>query len=352
MANAFRFSAFFASLSGAGAAPVKLIIDTDIGGGGCRDVDDVAAVAIGNALADAGKAELLAVVVNTSPVKCPGVASVLNHYYGRDDVPIGQYKGSDLKVSSPHAYVDDLVDHWDSPIKDSSQVPSSTEVYRKVLSVQRDHSVSISSIGLTTNLRALLESQGDEHSPLSGIELVAQKVKALYVMGGMFSGGGGVSCNLSGGVGSDHAAGTASSVYAFTHWPASVQIVFSGFEVGVKVHTGGPIYDCVPESNPARQAFIDFVGYGNTRPSWDPLTTMASVLGPEAVGTSFCSDCDGTISVDPVLGSNAWVRGPPSNQTYLVLNNASFAEAAMNELLCQPPTNPQPAHAPSSAVIV
>ena len=37
--------------------PVKLIIDTDIGGGGCRDVDDVAAVCIGNALADMGEAE-------------------------------------------------------------------------------------------------------------------------------------------------------------------------------------------------------------------------------------------------------------------------------------------------------
>ena len=33
------------------AAPVPLIIDTDIGGGGCKDVDDVAAVCMAHALA-------------------------------------------------------------------------------------------------------------------------------------------------------------------------------------------------------------------------------------------------------------------------------------------------------------
>ena len=46
----------------AAAAPQKLIVDTDIGGGGCNDVDDVIAVSVAHALADNGEAELLAVV--------------------------------------------------------------------------------------------------------------------------------------------------------------------------------------------------------------------------------------------------------------------------------------------------
>ena len=49
----------------ASPSPVKLIIDTDIGGGGCNDVDDVGAICIANALADNGEAELLAMVQNT-----------------------------------------------------------------------------------------------------------------------------------------------------------------------------------------------------------------------------------------------------------------------------------------------
>ena len=51
-----------ALLAAAAYAPVRLVVDTDMGGGGCRDVDDVAAVCLANALADSGEAELLAVV--------------------------------------------------------------------------------------------------------------------------------------------------------------------------------------------------------------------------------------------------------------------------------------------------
>merc|ERR1719242_894204 len=133
------------------------------------DVDDVAAVCMGNALADNGEATLLAVVQNTSPKQCAGVLSVINHYYGRDDVPIGAYKGKGLDPNAPVlSYVDDIVKRWPSPIKNSSQVPDSVDVYRKVLAAQPDQSVAISSIGLLTNIKALLQSPADEHSPLTG----------------------------------------------------------------------------------------------------------------------------------------------------------------------------------------
>ena len=91
--------------------PVKLIIDTDIGGGGCNDVDDVVvclsslllvlhnnenlfsftvysvhciptihmhnkAVCMANALMDNGEAEILGIVQNTAPLECAGAISV------------------------------------------------------------------------------------------------------------------------------------------------------------------------------------------------------------------------------------------------------------------------------------
>lgn len=315
-------------------SPVKLIIDTDIGGGGCRDVDDVAALAVAHALADKGEAELLAVVVNTRPPRCPGVVSVLNHYYGRDDVPIGSYKGQDLQ-EGPLGYVDDLVENWTSPIKNASQVPSGVEVYRKILSAQPDHSVAISSIGLMTNLKGLLESSPDAYSPLCGPELVAKKVKLLAAMAGSYPSGS--ECNMMGGGGADHATGAAASAYVYSHWPSSVKVLFSGFEVGIKVLTGAPIYDCAPPSSPIRQAFIDFVGYGNTRPSWDPLTTLVAVRGSAAAACSECSDCAGKNSVDPISGKNTWLPGQPTNQTYLILNDADAAAENLNKLLCAAP---------------
>eukprot|EP00929_Paragymnodinium_shiwhaense_P101723 TRINITY_DN6488_c0_g1_i12.p1 TRINITY_DN6488_c0_g1~~TRINITY_DN6488_c0_g1_i12.p1 ORF type:complete len:256 (+),score=18.98 TRINITY_DN6488_c0_g1_i12:57-770(+) len=169
------------------AAPVKLIIDTDIGGGGCRDVDDIGALAVAHALADSGEVDLLAVVLNTNPQPCAGVISVLNTYYNRQHLPIGAYKGPGLDPNSPFwPYVTDLVENFPSAIKNASQVPDAVEVYRRMLASQPDRSVTISSIGILTNLAALLRSGPDDISPLSGRELMARKVKLVAAMAGMY----------------------------------------------------------------------------------------------------------------------------------------------------------------------
>ena len=62
-----------------------------MGGGACRDVDDVVALCTLHALEDNGEVELLAVVHDTAPPPCAGVISAINHWYGRDDIPIGAY---------------------------------------------------------------------------------------------------------------------------------------------------------------------------------------------------------------------------------------------------------------------
>ena len=81
---------------------------------------------------------------------------------------------------------------------------------------QPDGSVTISSIGLHTNLRALLQSPPDAHSTLGGVDLVARKVKALWVMGGKYPtsvGTGFAECNVAGGGDDDHPTGAAASSY-------------------------------------------------------------------------------------------------------------------------------------------
>ena len=87
------------------APSVKLIIDTDIGGGGCNDVDDVVAVCIAHALEQRGEVELLAIVQNTAPIECAGAISVLNAWYRRENLPIGAYdihtQGATLVLEEP-----------------------------------------------------------------------------------------------------------------------------------------------------------------------------------------------------------------------------------------------------------
>ena len=96
------YLAYGSCLALASASSPLLIIDTDFGGGGCADVDDVAALCSMHALADSGQVELLAIIQDTSPPAVTGAISVVNTYYGRGDLdvlPIGAYKGSDLDAN-------------------------------------------------------------------------------------------------------------------------------------------------------------------------------------------------------------------------------------------------------------
>jgi len=77
---------------------------------------------------------------------------------------VGAFKGA-FDHDFPGSYVLDLVTRYPSPIKNASEVPTGVEVYRQVLAAQPDHSVTISSIGFTTNLEDLLKSPPDTFSP-------------------------------------------------------------------------------------------------------------------------------------------------------------------------------------------
>lgn len=343
-----RFVVLTVLIATTSSLPVPLIVDTDIGGGACKDVDDVAAIGVAHALADAGEAELLAVVVNTQPEEGVGAVSVLNEWYGRPSLPIGAYKGSALSnVTGQLPYVSELVSKWPSKVKNSSQVPDASTVYRRALASQADGTVAISSIGLMTNLENLLRSHADEISPLSGVELVRRKVKTLVAMAGAYPRSQVPECNMCGCYNSAtpqdiHVAASASE-YVFSHIPSEVKVIFSGFEVGFRVQSGARLSSCQPKSSPTRAAFENFEGGPNrSRFSWDPLTTLVAVRGPEAAFSSFCDDCAGHNVVNASSGMNVWIEGPAANQTYLVLRDGDKAGNALDDLLCRTPLSLSP----------
>ena len=77
--------------------PVKIIFDTDM----LTDFDDVGALACLHALADAGECEILATISSTRGNASVGAVEVINHYYGRGDLPVGSPKG--MGVIGAHA---------------------------------------------------------------------------------------------------------------------------------------------------------------------------------------------------------------------------------------------------------
>ena len=170
----------------ANAAPVKIIFDTDIG----NDVDDVLALSVLHALQSRGECELLAVTI-TKPDELAGpFVDAMNTFYGRPGIPIG-YTHAKL-ANDPSKFLplaeakDGGQPRYPHRLKRSSDAPEATALLRKILSRQPDHSVVLVQVGYFSNLAALLDTPGDASSPLTGRELVQQKVKLLSVMAGSF----------------------------------------------------------------------------------------------------------------------------------------------------------------------
>ena len=169
---------------------VNLIIDTDMS----VDVDDAGMLCAGHALQDSGDANILAVMHDTNVDAGVGAISAINSYFGRSNIAIGAYRGHVGAGGGPRkpawtkdgrgAYVDDLVDKFAPPIRNYSQVPPASNVYRTVLAAAANASVTIVAVGFATNLLLLLQSQPDELSPLDGASLVARKVQRMVIMGG------------------------------------------------------------------------------------------------------------------------------------------------------------------------
>ena len=198
---------------GSGREPVKVIFDTDM----LTDYDDIGAIAVLHALADAGECEILATVSSTRGNSSVAVCEVVNAWYGRPDIPVGCVRGIGVggrpttgdgnglgKFSWLAAKYARFVKH-----PDSSQAPDALEVYRQVLSAQPDGSVTICTVGFISNLRRLVEAYP---------ELVAKKVKLWVAM----------ACRYPDGEEYNSSMDAESSRIAFEKWPTPIGCSDSG----------------------------------------------------------------------------------------------------------------------------
>lgn len=281
--------------------PVSIILDTDIG----PDFDDVGAITILHAMTRKGEAKILATVADNRYEGIAAVLNVFNTYWGEPDIPIGVPKGWAVDMSDPQHWSDTILAKYPHQIDSNVQAPDATEVYRKVLAAQPDHSVTIVSIGFLTNLGNLLKSKADGYSPLNGLQLVKEKVKLLVSMAGAYPSG--KEFNM------DH--DSVASKEVFENWPTKV--ILSGFEIGERIKTGLPlIHNGSIHHDPAKDVFrisipmdpMDSAG----RMSWDETTTLVAVRGYEPYFTLH----PGRVVVHDD-GSNSW-NDHGKGQYYLV----------------------------------
>ena len=158
--------------------PVPLIMDLDMSG----DTDDLIAMRIAETYDNEGLVDLKGVMLseNNSDNLASQAACGICDYYGFDDVSIGYTRALILEEESRYPYWNILAREAE-PQKHS--IGLAVNQYRKILANSPDHSVGIVITGYFDNISDLLKSGPDGYSPLTGVQLVAQKVKFFDVCG-------------------------------------------------------------------------------------------------------------------------------------------------------------------------
>jgi inosine-uridine nucleoside N-ribohydrolase len=269
------------------AEPVSLILDTDFS----SDVDDVGAVALLHGLANQGRARILAMLVSSGdPWSVPCLAAI-NAWFGRPEIPVGAVRGEYVRDESKYTRI--IADEFTLGNSGKGQAPDAVQVYRKILSGQPDHSVTLVSVGYLTNLRNLLQSQPDSNSPMSGRELVRAKVVRLVCMGGEYPSGREWNFYRD----------SQAAAFVVDSWPGS--IVFCGFELGRNIMTGSVLRD-TGQPNPIRRAY-ELYNSLTDRPSWDQVTVFYAVETANEKKSQFWLRFFGQNKVQPD-GSNIWLN--------------------------------------------
>ena len=238
--------------SAATAKTPAVIFDTDIG----SDCDDAGALAVLHALADAGEVRILGVIFSSGKNRYGvGTCDAINTYYGRGDLPLGQYQGADVGdpgdsyskriATDTQRFGHDLVD----------KAPEMVSVYRTLLESQPDQSVSIVTVGHPHGLVHLMRDP-------RGAELVRAKVERWIAMG---TGGWNFkACGMA-----------AYSEELLDKWPVPFYIS----PAGKKIITGNRRLPKTPETNPVREAYRLWGknALAGGRSSWDQVAVLSLV---------------------------------------------------------------------------
>ncbi|MDD4016382.1 MAG: nucleoside hydrolase [Kiritimatiellae bacterium] len=318
------------------AAPVKLIFDTDMG----NDVDDVMALCMIHTLQTRGEVELLAVTITKDHPQAAAFVDAVNTFYGRPDVPIGVVKGGvtpEPGKFNPLADVknDDGSLRYPHDLMRGEDAPEAVGLIRKLLAAEPDNSVTLVQVGFFTNFRRLLESHPDGHTPLSGRDLIAKKVKVLSIMAGAFQTVNWDTRPLEYNVINDMPAAQALA----KNWPSPV--VWSGFEIGVAAAFPHEVIErgfAYVKHHPLKEAYTLYMPPPHNRPTWDPTALLYAVY-PEC--GYFTLSPGGTVTVED--NGATWfrpARDGKGQHRYLAMSGEQSARVreAVVQLCVAPPT--------------
>ncbi|GHT45259.1 nucleoside hydrolase [Planctomycetales bacterium] len=328
------FAVFFAATvafvsADRAAEPVRFIFDTDIG----NDIDDTMALAVIHALQNRAECELLAVTVTKDNRYAAPMAAVVNQFYGRLNIPIAIVKNGPAKEDgSYNRQVLELKDDAGNPrysytLPPVDQLPEAVSYLRKRLAAEPDGSVVLVQVGFFTNFARLLETPGDDISPLTGKELIAKKVRLLSLMASNING------NKEYNVDQD----IPSAKKMIAEWPT--EMVFSGFEIGAAVQYPAKSmqddYNYV-KYHPVKDAYRFYKGsLDKNTPAFD-LTSVLYAVRPDR--GYFDLSPKGTVKVNDD-GTTTFEKSEDGKHRFLIVNPVQIAmvREALVQLTSEPP---------------
>lgn len=315
---------------------VTVIFDTDMG----SDCDDVGALALLHAYADMGQADILACAYSSGKIPYGvGVIQAINHYYGRQEIPIGAYHKSDIGDSidkmDSRRLAEDTMTYGHNLIL-NTDAPELTGILRKVLADSENQKVVYITVGHTKGLYDLLKSGPDQHSPLSGAELIESKVDKWVALGALNANGdqGGKDWNF-------FFNGTAPyTEYLVNHFPVPVYYI----SAGTNVMTGASL-EALSKGVIVRDAYESWLQWhdnrvlADQRPSWDLAAVYYAVLG----GGSYLTNTGrGSLEFDIENGCR-WVSWETkgSEQYYVIQKPGTEQDFAnyLNRMIAKKPSN-------------
>ena len=254
---------------------IPIIFETDMG----NDIDDALALDMLFKYSDMGVVNLLGVSTNKDSPYSIEFLDVMKTWYGYPELPLGKITdGADCEHDATNyakatcLYEENGKSPFKRTHKDYGIIPESPLFYRELLAKQPDNSVVVVSVGFSSNIARLLDTEPDQFSPLTGKELVAQKVKMLSMMAG-------------------HSADTTFKEYnvmkdipaaqkIFNEWPTP--IVISPFEVGIAILFPATVIEndldyALP--NPLKIAYKSYLEMPYDRPTWDLTSVLYAVEG-------------------------------------------------------------------------
>jgi purine nucleosidase len=248
----------------------RILFDTDITG----DVDDVLALAMCHNLADRGACEFLGVTISKNNPLTASFVDAQNTFSGRPNLAVGVTHDSGAqRRESKYLKLADSPD-YPHDIKHNDAARDAVDLIRELLDKQPDHSVTIVSVGIASNMANLLRSSG-------GAELIRRKVKCLSLMAGAFAFCNRTNYHLEANV----INGISYMQTVANEWPDEVPIVWSGYEIGEALPFPRMAIKHDLNYMPhhiVKEAYLLHSGPEHDRPCWDESSVLYAVFPERA----------------------------------------------------------------------